>query len=152
MGVRFSLAAIRDKSIKTVDKSVHTVYKRHSIGKIGEDLAVMFLKKQGYEILDRNYWKKWGELDIVAKKGSELYFIEVKTVSRDRLPESSSGDYEPEDNLHPWKRQRLGRVIETYLLEKKVGESVEWQIDAISVYLDRDGQLLKIDHLPDIIL
>ena len=113
----------------------------------------MFLKKQGFEIIDRNYLKKWGEIDIVAKKGGVIHFIEVKTVTRSSASLIGRGDdYEPEDNIHPWKRQRLGRVIQTYLLDKKVGDEVDWQVDALSVYLAPDGGVLKIDYLDDITL
>mgnify|MGYP001604619361 FL=1 len=130
------------------------VYKRHSVGQKGEDLAVMFLENRGFKILDRNYWKKWGEIDIVAQNNDCLHFVEVKTVSRENVStvNNNRNDYEPEDNLHPWKRQRLSRVIETYLLEKKIAEGRDWQVDALSVYLDRDGQLIKTDYLTDIIL
>lgn len=135
-----------------MDKTVHTVYKGHSIGKIGEDLAVMFLKKQNYEILDRNYWKKWGEIDIVADKDGVIHFIEVKTVSRETVPEEGSDNYSPEDNIHPWKRKRLGRTIETYLLERRIDEDRDWQIDSLAVYLNKEGKMLKVDQLEDIIL
>ncbi|MEK7208652.1 MAG: YraN family protein [Patescibacteria group bacterium] len=121
-------------------------------GKKGEDLASLFLEKQGFEIIDRNYWQKWGEIDIVANRDAIIHFVEVKTVSRDKLLGEGSDDYEPEDNLHLWKRQRLSRVIQTYLLSKKIDDSMEWQIDIVSVYLDKNGNQLKIDYLPDIIL
>ena len=55
--------------------------KKQKIGEIGENIACKFLVKQGFSILDRNYTKKWGELDIVARKYDKLYFIEVKSVS-----------------------------------------------------------------------
>ena len=119
---------------------------KQRIGKIGEDLAAMFLVKQGFLIKDRNYLKKWGELDIVAQKGNDLRFVEVKTVTRETI---RVGDYEPEDNIHPWKLKRLGRAIETYLLEKDISDDVDWQLDAISVYVDREGRLLNIEHLED---
>ena len=129
------------------------------IGQIGEDLGCMFLKKRGFEIVDRNYWKPWGEIDIVAKKGNDLRFVEVKTVIRDSSPVSreakaggSDDDYEPEDNLHPWKRKRLRRVIETYLLGKDLDDEIDWQIDALSVYVNKEGTLLKIETLEDLIL
>lgn len=135
------------------------------IGQIGENLACVFLTKHGYTVIDRNYWQKWGEIDIVAQKvagnlpdgkvgKTDLRFVEVKTVSREKfLP----GDYEPEDNMHPWKRQRLRRVIETYLLEKEEAgeldeEKVDWQVDAIAVYLDKEGNELRIEWLEDIVL
>ena len=50
-------------------------------GEIGENIAVKFLVKQGFSILNRNYTKKWGELDIVAEKAGKIHFIEVKSVS-----------------------------------------------------------------------
>jgi Holliday junction resolvase-like predicted endonuclease len=51
------------------------------VGKIGEDTAARFLVKQGFMIVERNYWKKYGEIDIVAKKKGVIHFVEVKTVS-----------------------------------------------------------------------
>jgi len=130
------------------------------IGQQGEDEAVKYLKNKGFSVIDRNYRKPWGELDIVAKKGEWLYFIEVKTVTRPFLevvpqgargPTSSSDFYEPEDNIHPWKIKRLQRAIQTYLLEKKVDDEADWQVDAISVYLEEgNSKVIKIDHLEDI--
>lgn len=153
----------------TVDNFGDNVYKgqRHKsqmadnkarIGQIGESLACMFLMKQGYTVICRNYWKKWGEIDIVAQKvlqdKIDLRFVEVKTVSRETL--DSGDNYEPEDNMHPWKRQRLRRVIETYILEKEekgeINEDTDWQVDAISVYVDKEGNELKIEWLEDIVL
>ena len=68
------------------------------------------------------------------------------------LASGDPGDnYEPEDNIHPWKIKRLSRAIETYLLEKKIDDETDWQVDAISVYLEEgSGKVLKIDHLEDI--
>src|SRR3989338_3683782 len=54
---------------------------KQRIGNIGEELACMFLVKQGFTIIERNYKKKWGEIDIMAKKDKILHFIEVKTVT-----------------------------------------------------------------------
>ncbi len=54
---------------------------KRKTGDLGEEIAVMFLMKQGFSIVERNYLRKWGEIDIVAKKDGTLYFVEVKTVS-----------------------------------------------------------------------
>jgi putative endonuclease len=137
-------------------------------GQIGEDLAVQYLKDEDFKVLDRNYWKPYGEIDIVAIKAGNVHFVEVKTVTRDHfdacpnkfLPEQKLGrvnrgtfdDYEPEDNLHLWKRQRLGRVVMVYLSEKGMGEDSDWQVDLLSVYVNSEGKLLKIEVLEDIIL
>jgi putative endonuclease len=121
------------------------------VGKRGEDLACEYLINQGFKIVDRNYWKPWGEIDVVAQKGTDLRFVEVKTVTREALPKRGL-DYEPEDNLHPWKRQRLRRIIETYILQKDIPDEIDWQVDAISVYVNPRGELLKIEVLEDMII
>lgn len=119
-------------------------------GEIGENIAVRFLVKHGFLILDRNYTKKWGELDIVAKKDKKLYFIEVKSVSRETL--NKIDDYRPEDNMHPWKMKRLSRTIQTYLLSKNIGEDEEWQMDLLIVYLDLKNRKAKVKVESDIVL
>ena len=108
---------------------------KQKIGQLGENVACEFLKKHSYKIIDRNYLKKWGEIDIIATKGNILHFVEVKAVSvKDiRYP---SDNYEPEENVHPWKLKRLSRVIQTYLLSKKVPDETEWQLDILAVFLD----------------
>jgi len=116
------------------------------IGETGENIAVKFLVKHGFLILDRNYTKKWGEIDIVAQKNKKIYFIEVKSI----VGEIDAG-YRPEDNMHPNKLQRLARVIQTYLLSKKLDE-VEWQIDLLIVYLNLKNKNARIKVVKDIIL
>src|SRR3989344_7890500 len=90
------------------------------IGEIGENIAVKFLMKHDFSILERNYTKKWGEIDIVAEKGKKIYFVEVKSVVRDsflqQLDKENDDNYRPEDNMHPWKLKRLSRAIQTYIL------------------------------------
>jgi len=131
---------------------------KRKIGDIGENIACRFLVKRGFEIIEQNYNKKWGEIDIIARKGQKLHFIEVKSVTRDSLkyvsPETDS--YRPEDNLHPWKLKRLSRVIQTYLLGYKgnrdVTHETDWQFDVVVVYLDIKGLQAKINYLEDIII
>lgn len=139
-----------------------------NIGKIGEETACKFLMKQGYQIISRNYWKKWGEIDIVAKKDKITHFVEIKTVSRDLIlplnkdfvscetendvKHETFDDYRPEDNIHPWKLKRLSRVIQTYLSENDMGEDCEWQFGVITVFLDIKNKTAKVDHIKDIIL
>ena len=54
--------------------------KTQKTGEIGENIAVRFLVKRGFTVVDRNYTKKWGEIDIVAEKADKIYFIEVKSM------------------------------------------------------------------------
>jgi len=131
------------------------------IGEIGENIAKMFLVKHGFSILDRNYTKKWGEIDIVAEKKDKLYFVEVKSVSRETLntfiPKSYNDSDEryqhrPEDNMHPWKLKRLSRTIQTYLLSEKVPDEKEWQIDLLVIYLCQKEKRARVKVVSDIIL
>jgi putative endonuclease len=124
----------------------------NQIGKIGEDTACVFLVKQGFKLIDRNYWKKWGEIDIVAKKGKVTHFFEVKAVSRKTLVNVvGETGFRPEDNVHIWKQKRLKRVISTYISEKQIGEG-NWQFDILSVYLDTEHKQAKVILLENIIL
>ena len=64
-------------------KSAMAVSKKRKIGDRGEEIACKYLENKGFSIIERNYWRPWGEIDIVAKKGSILSFVEVKSVSAD---------------------------------------------------------------------
>lgn len=128
--------------------------KTQKIGEIGENIAVKFLMKQGFAILDRNYTKKWGEIDIIAKKDDKIYFIEVKSVSRNliKVSQETLDSYKPEDNMHPWKLKRMSRTIQTYLLAHKEYDDYEWQIDLLVVFLDLIDKKARIKRIEDIIL
>ena len=124
-------------------------------GEIGENIAVKFLMKHDFVVLDRNYTRKWGEIDIVAEKSGRLYFVEVKSVSKPNLEivtHETLDQYHPEDNMHPWKLKRLSRTIQTYLLSKKIADEKEWQVDLLVVFLDINSKKARIKVVKDIIL
>jgi len=127
----------------TAEKAKHL-----KIGEIGEDVAVKHLVKHKFQILERNYRKKWGEIDIIASKDGILHFVEVKTVSYETHFEENF----PEQNVHRFKQQRLKRVIQTYLAEKRVSYETPFQIDIISVYFNPVTKDNKIRVLENIIL
>ena len=124
-----------------------------NVGKIGEETACKFLMKHGYQIILRNYWKKWGEIDIIAKKSNILHFVEVKTVSYKNLENViyETDKHRPEENVHPWKLKKLSRVIQTYLLEKDIID-IDWQFNVAAVYLDMANKKAKVKLLENIIL
>lgn len=128
------------------------------IGELGESVACNFLSKHGFVVLERNYTKKWGEIDIVAKKNEMLHFVEVKSksVSQEFFKNiiagaSVVGAGRPEDNMHIWKMKRLRRVVETYLISKRQG-SVPWQFDLLVVYLDIEKRMARVRVVDNIIL
>lgn len=131
--------------------------KSQKIGELGEDVACEFLMKHGFSILERNYTKKWGEIDIIAEKENKKYFIEVKSTSVSSLDYVSSFNEEgnavnrPEENMHPWKMKRLRRVVETYLISKRLG-SIDWQFDLLIVYLDMEKRQARVKVMENVIL
>ena len=106
-------------------------------GRIGEDLACQYLIGKGYRILERNYWKPWGEIDIVAvAKTNTLVFVEVKTLkgnsSTDILTQAG---LLPEDHLTSSKLQKLQRICRGFVANRPelVREDRGWQIDLVAV-------------------
>jgi len=124
------------------------------VGKLGEDLACKYLEGKGYKVIGRNYLKKWGEIDIITKKGSKIHFIEVKTISRNLLgvTHETNDLYRAEDNMHPWKLKRLGRAVQSYLLDKDIPDDVDWQFDLVTVQIDSFNDLNRVFLLEDIVL
>ena len=132
--------------------------KSQKIGELGEDMACQFLMKHGFSILERNYTKKWGEIDIIAQKGEKRYFIEVKSTSVSSfdyiMNDANEGEYKtkrPEENMHPWKMKRLRRIVETYLISKRLGY-IDWQFDLLVVYLDIEKRQARVKVIDNIIL
>jgi putative endonuclease len=132
------------------------ITEKRRLGDIGENAAAEFLRRRGYTILDRNYLRKWGEIDIVAQKGPILHFIEVKSVSRKTSlwgakGEVTHGTYRPEENVHPQKLKRLSRAIQTYILEKRL-DKLDWQLDIITALVDEEARQARVEMLENIII
>jgi len=128
---------------------------KRKLGDIGENIACDYLKRHGFEILDRNYLRKWGELDIVAKNKDIIHFVEVKSVSCVTLEAvshvTSKEGYRPEENVHPWKLKRLSRAMQTYILEKRLDDT-EFQLDIITVKIDQTNRKARVEMLENIII
>lgn len=131
---------------------------KQKIGVLGEDIAVKYIQNKGFSVIDRNYRKKCGEIDIIAEKGKILHFVEVKSVSCENLSSFAGGvsretsGHRPEDNIHSAKLRRLARTIQVYLLEKYKGNEPEWQFDAVTVKIDIKTKQAKVKIIGDIIL
>src|SRR3989344_5323418 len=124
---------------------------KRKLGDIGENIAYEFLKKRGFEIIERNYLRKWGEIDIVARKDGIMRFVEVKSACLPaRQVTHGTSSYRPEDNMHPWKLKRLGRTIQTYLLHKKL--DCDWQLDLITVKMDMKTRKARVEMIENIII
>ena len=121
------------------------------IGELGEQLAVQYLVGLGFRILDRNYTRKWGELDIVAFKNNVVYFYEVKALQKNLALKEGKYDYRPEENVSPSKVLKLRRIIQTYILDKKLG-NLEWEFGVIGVFLDMNQRKGRVRVSNNIII
>jgi putative endonuclease len=116
-------------------------------GEIGEDIACRWLASRGHSIFTRNYWKPWGEIDIVTRKDGVVHFVEVKSVTRETFEDG--GGHRPEDNVHPAKLKRMARVIQTYLAQYPTSL---WQFDVVTVKLSKRAHEAKVDILENVVL
>lgn len=133
------------------------IHRKH-VGMLGESLACRFLVQRGFTIQDRNYREKWGEIDIIAEKENVTRFVEVKTVLRvaqkehNQNREVSSDNFSPEENIHPQKIKRIIRTANSYLNKTYQAKAfdVEWQIDAVVVFLDMEHKRATMRHIESI--
>lgn len=127
------------------------------VGQLGEDVACKYLIKHGFSIIERNYTRKWGEIDIIATKDDVLYFIEVKarkvgpTFFEENYKFLINQEIRPEENMHAWKMMRLRRVVETYLISQRIG-NINWRFDVLLVYLDTDNRKARVKVVENVIL
>jgi putative endonuclease len=115
---------------------------RHELGRRGEQLAAEHLSRRGFEIVERNYRTRWGELDIVAFDGRTLAFCEVKTR---RL---TAGSGSPFDALRPSKRSQVRKMAGSWLIERRDRPYADQlRFDAIGVTFDLQGRMTALEHL-----
>ena len=108
----------------------------------GEDLATKYLKDKGYKIIERNFRKGYGEIDIIAIQGRTLVFIEVKT-------RTGSLYGSPLEQISYFKLKSLVKTAQFYkLLNPKLPDAL--RIDAISLELDYSRNLSNIEHVENI--
>lgn len=110
----------------------------NELGKFGEELAVDFLQKNGYEILETNWTFQKAEIDIIAQKDTTLVVVEVKT-------RSSIEFGLPQDFVKPKKIQLLVKAVNEYVVTNDL--DVEVRFDIIAIY--KEENKYKIEHIED---
>ena len=124
-------------SVASVNEDV-----RRLLGRRGEEVAAAHLLRRGFEILERNYRTRWGELDLVAFDGHTLVFCEVKTRRIRR------GQARPFDSLHPRKRAQVRMMARQWLSERATRRFARGlRFDAIGVSFDATDALAGLEHL-----
>lgn len=107
-------------------------------GAIGEKAAVVYLRKNGYKILNKNYTTKIGEIDIIASKGDVLAFVEVKSRSASPLVRGAFA-------VDTRKREHIMRVASLYLMSRKT--DLQPRFDIIEVEIVRsEGKVVAVNH------
>ena len=102
------------------------MYQRHEIGKIGEDIAVRYLQEKEYEIIERNFECKQGEIDIVARDKEEYVFVEVKTRTNENYGK-------PREAVDKIKKKHIYKSTEFYIYIHNL-ENEAIRIDVIEIY------------------
>lgn len=124
-------------------------YTNKEIGALGEQIAGIYLANKGYKVLSFNYWKPYGEIDVICNKDRVIHFIEVKTVSceigDDVIHETS---WNPAEKIDSNKLVRMVRTVEAYIEEK--GIENDWQMDAVLIKLDPTSKRAKVEFLEHI--
>jgi len=113
---------------------------RRSLGRFGETVAEGFLRRQGYEIVERNWRCRQGELDLVARQGGDWVIVEVRTRRG-----VTCGT--PEESLTPAKQRHLLRAAAAFFQERGL-DDVSWRIDLVAVELDRTGRPVRVEVIP----
>lgn len=108
-------------------------------GRLAENFAARVLAKKGYIILEQNFSNKFGEIDIIARDGKILVFVEVKA--------KIGGDFGlPEDMINPGKLQRVRNMATMYMK----GELLPCRVDVVAVVLDEESNVIRLTHYENV--
>ena len=124
---------------------------RKKLGARGEESAADHLKKQGYKILEKNWFFRWGdnrsskgEIDIIAKKQGTIIFVEVKTMYENK-------NFEPEQKVDFRKQKKLIKLAQIWLTQNKLPLDIKWQIDVIGIKINPITEEEKFNHFENAI-
>lgn len=106
------------------------------LGKRGETLALKSLKKLGYKILESNYRCRLGEIDVVAREGKSLVFVEIKTRRGRSLGYAKEA-------VHPRKQRQISKVALTYMKQNHC-ESAKARFDVVAISLGSKGPEIEV--------
>ena len=109
---------------------------RVSLGKLGEDLAVAELERRGYEILDRRYRRRGGEIDIIARDGETTVFVEVKTRDGCEFGDGS-------ESVRSWKQRRMTGVAMDYASRNKLIDT-PCRFDVVSIHFGTNRPIIEV--------
>ncbi|HEX7058369.1 MAG TPA: YraN family protein [Solirubrobacterales bacterium] len=117
---------------------------RQRIGRAAEDFVAARLAAAGWEVVERNARTRYGELDIVARDGHTLVFVEVKAGHQG----SAFGPERPVHGVGRKKQLRIRRLATAWMAERRdIAPYVEIRFDAVGVTLDRGGRVVDVEYI-----
>ena len=114
------------------------------IGKIGENIAADHLFAQGYQLLDKNFIVRYGEIDLVMLEDDVVVFVEVKTRTSDAYGA-------PEDSVTPVKIEKLHNAALMWLQAHPESPD-NWRIDVVAILIDHQNHVLDLQHFTNVYL
>jgi len=124
------------------------------VGMQGEQITANHLKRNGFTLIEMNYLRKWGEIDVIVKKDNKIHFVEVKTVSYETKADLeravTHGTWRPEENVHAFKIKKLSRAIESWISDNNW--KGDWQIDVAAVRIVPRETYATIKIIDNVIL
>lgn len=120
---------------------------KSNTGVLGEDVAVKWLVSKGFFIVTQNFKTYHGEIDIVAEKNSETYFIEVKSID---VSYGTIGKIDPRDNFTYSKSLKMGKAIEYYLMKQPAVKSFKTIL--LCIYLNKIEKRARVQYIENPIL
>jgi len=114
--------------------------KTRELGRTGEDIACEHLRRKGYAIVERGFRLFRGEIDVVARDGDTLVFVEVKT----RADESHG---RPEESVTPAKQRQIRRIAQGYLVRNGCGD-IACRFDVVAILI-RGPDDCRLEHFVD---
>jgi len=124
-------------------RKIRSMENRISLGKFGEDFACNYLKNKGYRIIKRNEKNRFGEIDIIVRKGdSTLVFVEVKTMRE--------GELKPEDQMKRKKVENFRKSAEFFAGQNQelIDEKRGWGLDLVAIVVN--GEECSVKHYENI--
>jgi putative endonuclease len=132
------MGSVLRKLFKGTENRTEVRGEKKRLGARGEDVAASYLQKKGIHILQRNYRREFGEIDIVARDGKTLVFVEVKTASTNHYGL-------PEEWVTERKQRQIARMAAAYLQEYQLRD-VDCRFDVVTVNRTRNDEINHIQN------
>lgn len=120
----------------------NTPLARRALGQCGEAAAAAYLRRAGWRIIVQNWRCPVGEIDLIAQRGSQLVFVEVRTRRAGTLQGPT-----PEESITRSKARRLISLAYAYLEAAAIPADAPWRIDLVAVELDYSGRVVRLEQI-----